>query len=170
MAPGRSEMYWSSHQFSCSMGLVALAGTHHAAACTGGLELWPTVTASGTTSPMDFFGPSVAVVPLVMGSLAVVGSSLLMGAGLSPDSGTGGASVVPAVSFLPPLLGLRKRLASFGRGEVGVDFCLVSPSVTSLSELSPFFSFLVPRLPKSEVRRFSRTGAEVDVVGSAVVV
>lgn len=77
--------------------------------------------------------------------------SLLAAAEVSVESGIGGASKLFGARL--PLgtrrLGLRKILPNL----VGVFF---SPSTTSESEgVSAFFSFLVPRVPKKEVRRLS---------------
>lgn len=71
---------------------------------------------------------------------------------ISVESGSGGVASELFGARLPLAtrrLGLRKMLPNL----VGVFF---SPSMTSVSEgVSDFFSFLVPRVPKKEVRRLS---------------
>ncbi len=71
---------------------------------------------------------------------------------ISVESGSGGVASELFGARLPLAtrrLGLRKMLPNL----VGVFF---SPSMASVSEgVSDFFSFLVPRVPKKEVRRLS---------------
>lgn len=78
--------------------------------------------------------------------------SFLTAAVVSVESGSGGAASELFGARLPLAtrrLGLRKRFPNL----VGVFF---SASMASVSEgVSGFFSFLVPRVPKKEVRRLS---------------
>jgi hypothetical protein len=161
---GLNENEFESHHFSRSIGLpaltickeargvVTLTSSHlHAEVLTSDL-------ASGTSLTVSFAGSEV---PLLKAG------STLASVSASP-SVTGAIAPVPLLvelgsarvsSDLTALLGLRNRPPSFcGSG----DF-LVSPSAPSVSD----FSFLLARLLKSEVRRFSfNTGFPSGVVAA----
>ncbi len=160
-----------SHHLSCSIGLAALStwkeargvvtltsSDLHAEALTVGAG---PVAASGTRSAASF---GASVVPLVKAGSAFAedAASPSVVSAIGADSVTVEVGSVCVSSDLTALLGLRNRPPSFcGSG----DF-LVSPSVTSDSD----FSFLLPRLLKMEVRRFSfKVGlpSEVAAVGDS---
>lgn len=113
---------------------------------------------------------------MVLGvSVMVAGVSLLMGGGASVDSFTVAGFVAGFVvgflltsfSSLTARLGLRNRPPSLLEG---VDFCLVSPSITSLSEpTSAIRSFFPLKVPKNDVRRLSLTASGVVAVAVEVV-
>lgn len=149
---GLNEYEFESHHFSCSIGLpaptsckeargvVSLTSSHlHAEVLISALASGtsPIVSLAGSDMPLLRAGSALtpdSPSPSVTGAIA--GAPLLVELGSARVS-----------SDLTALLGLRKRPPSFcGRG----DF-LVSPSVPSVSD----FSFLLPKLLKSEVRRFS---------------
>lgn len=93
---------------------------------------------------------------------STVAVSLLAAAEVSVESGIGGVASKLFGARLPlgprRLDDLRKILPNL----IGVFF---SPSTTSESEgVSAFFSFLVPRVPKKEVRRLSLVSSGVVAV------
>ena len=168
---GLGEYESESHHFSCSTGLAALSAWKeargvvtltssdlHAEALTIGVA---PVAASGTRSTGS---AGASVVPLVKAGSAFAEdtASPFVVSAIGADSVAAEVGSVGVSSDFTALLGLRNRPPSFcGSG----DF-LVSPSVTSDSD----FSFLLPRLLKREVRRFSfKVGllSEVAVAGDS---
>lgn len=147
---GFGEYESESHHFSRSIGLAALSAWKEA---RGIVTLASSdLHAEALTvdvAPVAASSFAATVVPLVKAGSAGAGdtASPFVVSAVGADSVTAGAGTPCVSSDFTALLGLRNRPPSFcGSG----DF-LVSPSVTSESD----FSFLLPRLLKRDVRRFS---------------
>lgn len=188
--PPAHGVFMQGHSFSFSLSvlvpsdstplLYAVASTGLGAACSAGA--WPTVTASGTTSPIAPFLTSLSVASVAGAAVApVVGAAAsVVVVGLTAPSSTGlpsgtvsGLAAAVAVDFsaagVAPFfgarLGLRKSPPSLGIGEVWGDRCLGSPSVVSCD-------FFEPSPLKNDSRRRSLVapGVVVSVVLVPVVV
>ena len=96
---------------------------------------------------------------VLVGSVAVVGDSSLMGVDSSTMAGLAVCFLLTSFSPLAARLGRRKRLPSMP-DEAG--FCLVSASVAPVSPVtSVVLSFFPLRAPNKDLRRFSLTPSGV---------